>query len=153
MASYLQNIRNSDTNNLRVCSEINHLMFDVKVDFTRKVRFVMSWTTADTKTYLQLFAVLSIDSIMLKFLISSLSSMNFMSCDIRNMYLNHNAERKWDSRMWLTPTKIMIINMALYGLKSLGPEWRNVSSKFVEKILQFVQTTVNSDVYFWNNVD
>ena len=43
--------------------------------------------------------------------------------------------------------------MALCGLKSLGPEWRTVFSKFVEKILQFVQTTVNSDVYFWNNVD
>jgi hypothetical protein len=62
-----------------------HIIFDVKMDFTRKARFVagghMTMMAPSSMTY---SSIVSRDSIRLAFLIAALNDLDIMSCDLEN---------------------------------------------------------------------
>ena len=105
-----------------------HLVFDVKMDFTRKARFVANGSTTETPASITYSSVVSRDSVRLAFLIAALNDLDIMSCDIGNAYLNAPCREK----IWFKAGiecgehkgKVMIITRALYGLKSSGAAWR-----------------------------
>jgi hypothetical protein len=106
-----------------------HMIFDVKMDFTRKARFVAGGHMTDTPSSITYSSVVSRDSVRLAFLIAELNGLDVMACDIGNAYLNAPCREK----VWFKggietgedKGKVLVITRALYGLKSSGASWRS----------------------------
>lgn len=105
-----------------------HMVFDVRMDFSRKARFVAGGHLApdpETGTY---SSVVSRDLVRLAFLIAALNGLDVYACDIGNAYLNAPCREK----VWFIggadcrddKGKIVVVVRALYGLKSSGASWR-----------------------------
>ena len=128
-----------------------HLIFDVKMDFTRKARFVAGGHTTDTPTSLTFSSVVSRDSVKIAFLIAALNGVDVMACDIGNAYLNAPCREK----IWFEAGpecgeivgKVCKLVRALYGLKSSGAAWRAMFSTFIQEKLGFTPTRIDPDVY------
>jgi hypothetical protein len=65
-----------------------HVVFDVKMDFTRKARFVAGGHMTQPATSMTYSSVVSRDSVRLAFLLATLNGLQVLSCDIGNAYLN-----------------------------------------------------------------
>jgi hypothetical protein len=65
-----------------------HIVFDVKMDLTRKARFVAGGHTTETPSSLTYSSVVSRDSVRIAFLMVALNDVDVMSCNISNAYLN-----------------------------------------------------------------
>ena len=63
-------------------------IFDVKMDFTRKARFVAGGHMTDTPGLITYSSVVSRDSVRLAFLIAGLNDLNVLAGDVTNAYLN-----------------------------------------------------------------
>jgi hypothetical protein len=64
-----------------------HIIFDIKMDFTRKARFVAGGHTTEAPSSLTYSSVVSRDSVQIAFLIAALNDLDLMSCDLENAYL------------------------------------------------------------------
>jgi hypothetical protein len=71
-----------------------HIIFDVKMDFTRKARFVAGGHTTEPPNLLTYSSVVSRESVKIAFLIAALNDLDIMSCDIGNAYLNAKCREK-----------------------------------------------------------
>jgi len=71
-----------------------HPIFDVKMDFTRKVRFVAGGHTTKAPSSITYSSVVSRDSVRLGFLIAALNGVDIMACDLENAYLNAPCKEK-----------------------------------------------------------
>jgi hypothetical protein len=108
-----------------------HIIFDVKMDFTRKARFVARGHTTTAPSSMTYSSVVSHDSIRFAFLIAALNDLDIMSCDLENAYLNAPCREKiWfeggiecgeDHGKVCRP----IVVRSLYGLKSAGAAFRS----------------------------
>jgi hypothetical protein len=65
-----------------------HLIFDIKMDFTRKAHFVAGGHVTDPPSSITFASVVSRDSVRLAFLIAALNDLDILSADIGNAYLN-----------------------------------------------------------------
>ena len=65
-----------------------HLVFDVKIDFSRKARLVANGVKTEVPAALTYLSVVSRDSVRLAFLIAELNNLDVMTCNIVNAYLN-----------------------------------------------------------------
>ena len=113
-----------------------HLIFDVKMDFTRKARFVAGGHMTETPVSICYSSVVSRDSVRLAFLVAALNDLDILSCDIGNAYLNAPCREK----IWFKAGiecgrslqgKVMRLVRALYGLKSSGASWRHMFKTFI----------------------
>ena len=127
------------------------LIFDVKMGFTRKARFVVNGTKTEAPASLTYLSVVSRASVKLAFLIAALNNLDVMSCNIGNAYLNAPCREKiWfkaDMECGIDKGKVVIIVRALYGLKLSGAAWRAYFADFIENTLGFISTRVDADVY------
>jgi hypothetical protein len=127
------------------------IIFDVKMDLTRKCRLVAGGHMTEAPSCLTYSSVVSRDSVRLAFMIAALNDLEVGACDIGNAYLNAQCREK----VWFQAGKecgehegkAMIITRALYGLRSSGAAWRAMFSTFILKELGFESTRVDSDVY------
>ena len=151
-----EDVRNGDVPSLNGFQEIKcHIVFDVKIDFTRKARFVAGGHMTQTPTSLTYSSVVSRDSVKIAFLIAALNDLDLMACDIGNAYLNAPCREK----IWFEAGaecgehkgKVMKLVRALYGLKSSGAAWRAMFSTFIEQNLKFKSTRIDPDVYIRRN--
>jgi hypothetical protein len=107
-----------------------HLVWDVKMDFTRKARWVLDGhKTADPigSTYA---GVVSRESVRIAFTYAALNGIDVFAADIRNAYLQAPSSQK--DYIICGPEfgienvgKIGLIHRALYGGKSAGKDFRN----------------------------
>ena len=106
-----------------------HMVFDVKMDLTRKARLVAGGHMTEAPASLTYSSVVSRDSIRIAFLITALNGLNVLACDIGNAYLNAPCREK----IWFHggpevgnefQGKVCVMVRALYGLKSSGASWR-----------------------------
>jgi hypothetical protein len=127
-----------------------HMVFDIKMDLTRKARLVAGGHTTETPASLTYSSVVSRDSVRIAFLTAALLGVEVMSCDVSNAYLNAPCREK----IWFVagpefgsrkgqPVKVV---RALYGLKSSGAAWRNLLQQAIID-MKFVPTTADPDVY------
>ena len=65
-----------------------HFIFDVKMDFTRKARFVANGIKTEAPVALTYSSVVSRDSVQLAFLIAELNCLGVLTCGIDNAYCN-----------------------------------------------------------------
>ena len=106
-----------------------HMVFDVKMDLTRKARFVAGGHMTDPPKDTTYSSVVSRDSIRLALLIAALNDLQVMACDVQGAYLNAKTQERIYTIAGLEHGKARegqkaIIIGALYGLKSSGARWR-----------------------------
>jgi len=99
-----------------------HIIFDIKMDFTRKVCFVAGGHKTDPPMSLTYSSVVSRDSVRIGFLLAA---------DIGNAYINANVREKvyfiaGDEFGASRKGKPVVIVKALYGLKTSGAAWRTL---------------------------
>ena len=127
-----------------------HMVFDVKMDFTRKARWVAGGHTTEAPASVTYSSVVSRDSIRLAFLIAALNGVDILSCDLENAYLNAKCREK----IWFEggiecgedQGKVLIIVRALYGLKSAGASWRAELAQLLADI-GYTSTKADPDVW------
>ena len=71
-----------------------HLIFDVKMDFIRKARFVVGGHTTEDPASVTYSSVVSRDCVQLAFLIAALNNFDVLACDIGNADLNAPCQEK-----------------------------------------------------------
>jgi hypothetical protein len=104
------------------------MIFDIKMDFTRKARFVAGGHTTETPASTTYSSVVSRDSVRIVFLFAALNGLDILAVDVGNTYLNADCGEK----IWIIAGPefgsksgtVMIIEKALYGLKTSGAAWR-----------------------------
>jgi hypothetical protein len=105
-----------------------HMIFDVKMSFTRKAQLVAGSHLTDPPPSITYSSVVSRDSVRIMFLIAALNNLQVLVADIGNAYLNApNHERVYaiaGKEFGSRAGERVVIVRALYGLKSAGAAWR-----------------------------
>ncbi len=114
--------RNNDAPEYRSFKEIScHMVFDIKMNFDRKCRFVANGSTTEALEAITYSSVVDRDSVRIAFLIAALNDLEVSSCDIANAYLNAECREKiWfeaGPELGADEGCLMRITRALYGLK------------------------------------
>jgi hypothetical protein len=129
-----------------------HIVFDVKMDFTRKARFVAGGHMTQPATSITYSSVVSRDSVRISFLLAALNGLHVLACDIGNAYLNAPCREK----IWFQAGrecgadmgKVMVITGALYGLRTSGASWRQMlSDTLTSPEFGYQQSRGDPDVY------
>ena len=71
-----------------------HLIFDVKMDFTRKARFVAGGHVTDPPDCITYSSVVSRETVRISFLLAALNDLDVCAADIGNAYLNADCAEK-----------------------------------------------------------
>ena len=129
-----------------------HMIFDVKIHFTRKERYVARGHTTTAPTSLTYSSVVSCDSVRIPFLLAGLHGLNLMACNIGNAYLNADCcENIWIVDGLEFPEewqgKTLCVVQAFYGLKSSAASWRHMLSQTLIQQLGFQNTQSDPDVW------
>ena len=127
-----------------------HIIFDVKMDFTRKARFVAGGHMTETPGSITYSSVVSRDSVRLAFLIAGLNGLDVLAGDVTLAYLNAPCREK----IWFEGQvengdergKVLIVTRALYGLKSSGAAWR---AEFAGTLRDMGFTSTKADPDVW----
>ncbi len=127
-----------------------HVIFDVKVDFTRKARFVAGRHTTDTPGSITYSSVVSRYSVRLAFLIAGLNDLDVLAGDVTNAYLNAKCREKiWFEGGIKTGEdkgKVLIVTRALYSLKISCAAWQADLAATLRD-LKFTSTRADLDVW------
>ncbi len=65
-----------------------HIILDVKMDLTRKARFLAGGHLTEPPASITYSSVVSRDSVRIAFLLAALNDLDVLACDIGNAYLN-----------------------------------------------------------------
>jgi hypothetical protein len=106
-----------------------HLIFDVKMDFTRKARLVADGHKTAKPAHCTYAGVVSRESVRIALTFAALMDLEVLAADIQNAYLQAppseqfytTAGPEWGSRQG----QRMLVVRALYGAKSSGRDFRN----------------------------
>ena len=152
-----EDVRSGNVPSLNGFQEIScHIIFDVKMDFTRKARFVAGGHTTETPVGLCYSSVVSRESVRIAFLVAALNDLDVFACDIGNAYLNAPCREK----IWFVmgpecgremKGRVAKLVRALYGLKSSGASWRKMFKDFIETKMGFKPCLCDSDMYYRRN--
>ena len=134
--------------------EINcHLIFDIKMgeNVCQKDRFVAGGHMTKTPATLTYAYVVSRDLVCITLTIVALNGIDIFPCDIQNVHLNADHREKIWTRAGLDfgseAVMIMIVKMALYGLKSSGVAFCTHLEDTLNGI-GFLSTKVDPDVWY-----
>ena len=81
------------------------MVFDVKMNFTRKAHNVANRSITDAPVGLCYSSIVSQDSFRIAFLFDALNGLNVFACDIGNNYLNAKCREKIWFRLGLNADK------------------------------------------------
>jgi hypothetical protein len=128
-----------------------HMVFDIKLDLTRKARFVAGGHWTDPDPVLSYSMVVTRESVRIAFLIAALNELEWKAIDIGNAYLNAQAREKVYTTAGpeFGPDKQgrpTILTWALYGLKTSGMAWH---AELVETLrsMEFISFLADPDVW------
>jgi Reverse transcriptase (RNA-dependent DNA polymerase) len=129
-----------------------HMVFDVKIDFTRKARYVGGGHVTKPPTTQTYASVVSRESVRIAFLYASLNDLKIMSADVQGAYLNAPCKEKVYTRCGpeFGPEhigKIAVVVKALYGLKNSAFAWREHLTHTLESSLEFSHCLADNDVW------
>ena len=128
-----------------------HVIFEVKINFTLKARFVANGGNTESPVTLTYSKVVSRDTVRLVLLIEALNDLDVMACYIGNAYLNAACKeeicfkegKECSDHQW----KVMILLRALFGIKTSGASWRSMFKGLIEKNPHFKSTRIDPDMY------
>lgn len=127
------------------------IVFDIKMDFTRKARICARGDQTDPPSSITYASVVTRESVRLGFLIAALNDLQVLSADVAGAYLNAPCAEKVHTI--LGPEfgddegKIAVIRKALYGLRSAGFAWRSHCAEIMRVSLEFQQCRADNDVW------
>ena len=129
-----------------------HLIFDLKMDLTRKARYVAGGHLTDPPTSMTYASVVSRDNVRIAFLLAALNGLQILAGDIQNAYLNAERTKKiffYAGGEWKSDEgKVVVIVRALYGLKSSALAWRNHLAEILGNYMKFQSSLADPDVWF-----
>lgn len=106
---------------------ILHMIFDVKMDFSRKCRLVAGGHMTNPPTSMTYSSVVSRDSVRIAFLVAALNDLDILAADVSNAYIQSDTKEKVYTRagpeFGSRQGQLLIIVRSLYGLKSSGACW------------------------------
>lgn len=127
-----------------------HFIFDVKMDGTRKARYVAGGHMTETPSSVTYSSVISRDSIRILLVIAALNGLDVSSCDIQNAYINAKPREKVYFRAGKEfgdkRGRLIVIVRALYGLKSSGAAFRARLSQELRE-MGYKPSLADPDVY------
>ena len=127
-----------------------HMVFDVKMDFTRKCRLVAGGHLTDPPETMTYSSVVSRESVRIAFTIAALMDLEVQMTDIGNAYLNAPTSEKVYSvagkEFGPNEGRLVVIVRALYGLKSAGASWRKEMASTLRD-LRFKSCLADPDVW------
>jgi hypothetical protein len=107
-----------------------HIIYDVKMDFTRKARWVLDGHKTENPIGSTYAGVVSRESVRIALTYAALNDLDVMAADIRNAYLQAPSSQK--DYIICGPEfglenlgKVALIMRALYGGKKAGSDFRN----------------------------
>jgi hypothetical protein len=127
-----------------------HIVFDIKMDFTQKARFVTGRHTTTAPSSMTYSSVVLRDSVWLAFLIAALNDIDIMSCDLENAYLNTPCQEK----IWFEggiecvedQGKVCVVVRSLYGLKSARAAFRSSLAQILRDV-GYDSTKADPDIW------
>jgi hypothetical protein len=128
-----------------------HIVFDVKMDLTRKARYVAGGHMTKPPSSMTYASVVSRESVRIILTLAALNGLEVLSSDIQNAYLTAPTKEK----IWTTcgpefggedSGKRAIVVRALYGLRSSGAAFRNHLAKLMTD-LDFASCRADPDVW------
>jgi hypothetical protein len=128
------------------------MIFDVKMDFTRKARYVAGGHMTDPPATITYSSVVSRDSLRIAFLLAALNDIDILATDIGNAYLNAYPREKVyttagpEFGLELQGKSVLIVR-ALCGLKSSGAAWRSHVANTLHT-LGYTSCKADPDVWF-----
>ena len=129
-----------------------HLIFDVKMDLTRKARYVAGGHLTHPPTSMTYASVVERETVRIAFLIASLNDLKILAGNIQNAYLNAHTKEKiffYLGDEWKgSKERVVIITSALYGLKSLALMWRNHLADILGNKLKFRSSLSDPDLWY-----
>ena len=127
------------------------MIFDIKLDFTKKARLVAGGHRTDPPTSMTYSSVVSRKSVRIAFTIAALNGLDVIMSDVGNAYLNTRTSGKVYGIAGMEfgeqdVGKVCVIVRTLYGLKSSGAAWR---SHFANDLrdMGFTSTLADPDVW------
>lgn len=131
-----------------------HIIFDVKMDFTRKARFVAGGHKTEPPQSITYASVVSRDSVRIAFLIAALNDLDILAADIQGAYLNAPCLEKvytvCGPEFGNMAGRVAVITKALYGLRSSGYAWRTHLADTLRK-MGFQMCLADNDVWLRRN--
>jgi hypothetical protein len=128
-----------------------HLVWDVKMDFTRKARWVLDGHKTPDPIGSTYAGVVSRESVRIAFTYAALNGLDVFAADIRNAYLQAPSSQK--DYIICGPEfgienvgRVALIVRALYGGKSAGKDFRN-HLRSCMRHLNFVSCPADPDVW------
>ena len=128
-----------------------HIIFDVKMDLTRKSRYVAGGHMTKPPSSMTYASVVSRESVRIILTLAALNGLDVLSSDIQNAYLTAPTKEK----IWTTcgaefggedSGKRAVIVRALYGLRGSGAAFRNHLAKLMSD-LGFHSCKADPDVW------
>ena len=128
-----------------------HMVFDVKMDFTRKARLVAGGHTTDPPATSTYASVVSRESVRIALMLAALNGLDILAGDIQNAYLTAPPGEK----IWVRcgpefgsedKGKRALVCRALYGLKSSGAAYRN---HFADALVELGWTSCKAEPDVW----
>ena len=135
------------------CTEITcHLIFDVKMDLTRKARYVAGGHLKDPPSSMTYASEVGRETIRTAFLVAALNDLKGLAGDIQNAYFSAFTKEKIYFRAgdeWKADKgKIIVITRALYGFKSSALMWRNHLADIIGNKLKFKSSLTDPDLWY-----
>ena len=129
-----------------------HLVFDLKLDMTRKARYVAGGHLTDVPTYMTYSSVVSRDTVRIGFLVAALNNLDILAGDIQNAFLEAPTKEKiffYAGEEWKSDKdKAVIVVRALYGLKSSALQFRNCLAETLGNRLGFRLSLADPDLWY-----
>ena len=129
-----------------------HIIFDIKLGegFRRKARFVGDGHKTETPNSVTYSSVVSRDSVRIILMIAALNELDIEGADIENAYLTAPCREK----VWMRggiefgelAGEVLIVEKALYGLKSSGAAFRAFLAQTFDK-MGFQSSIADPDVW------
>ena len=129
-----------------------HFVFDIKLgeNFRRKDQVVGGGHVTDPPSSFTYSSVISRDSVKILLLVAALNDLNILACDIQSAYLIVKCREKIyiiaGPEFGLEEGGVMIIKMALYGLKSSDAAYRSKLANVIYD-LRFRPSLADPDVW------
>ena len=106
-----------------------HLIFDIKLDMTRKDRYVAGGHLTSVPTSMTYSSVVSRDTVRIGFLLAALNGLDVLAGDIQNAFLSAPTKERiffYAGEEWKADKdRVVVVVRALYGLKSSALQLRN----------------------------
>ena len=127
-----------------------HFIFDIKLDGSRKARFVADGSRAELPSSITYSSVVSRDSIRILLVVAALNNLEVSCCDIQNAYISAKPREKVYFRagkeFGSDEGRLVLVVRALYGLKSSGAAFRSMLSSELKE-MGYKSCLADPDVY------